>query len=267
MQSVCAVAAAGGFERRARQLAQNLNLPYLEKPPATAAFSCVLVVSGLGLGLQLTGPKAPGIIRCDFVGGALDHRRRFGGGRRQDLARAVGLDKRRDLVVLDLTAGLGRDAFVLASLGARVQMLERHPVVHALLADGLQRANDCAESEDPELAAILQRLELKQGGSAEFLDALGEGLQPDVIYIDPMFPERQKSAKVKKEMQAFHALVGGDDDAGQLLPLSLQKALYRVVVKRPLRAPALAGMAPNYAITGKSTRYDVYPLKALDAKP
>ncbi len=259
----CAVTAAPGFELRARQLAQDLELSYTEKPPELAAFPCVLVVSDQGLDLRLTGPKAPGAIRCDFVAGALAHRRRFGGGKKQDLSRAIGLDRRSSLDVLDLTAGLGRDAFVLASLGATVCLVERNPVVHALLADGLQRARIAAAREDPELLAIVERMTLESGCAADVLLSLHPNRQPDVIYLDPMFPERQKSAKVKKEMQAFHLLVGSDDDADNLLSLALEKARFRVVVKRPAHAPVLAGIKPGYSLGGKSTRYDIYALRKI----
>lgn len=274
----CAIAVTPGFEARGQKLAGQLHLPLIqypntEKPPQQAAFPCLLLVDQYGLGLQLTGADAPGAVRCDFVTGSLAHRRKFGGGRKQDLPRAIGLDKRADLHVLDMTAGLGRDAFVLAGLGATVTMLERNPVIHALLADGLQRASQYAEQGDSQLLAIIQRMKLFHDNAMAWSDSLNEGPQADVIYLDPMFPARQKSAKVKKEMQAFHVLVGEDNDAGQLLPLALRQARYRVVVKRPVQAPVLAGkeladkelagMAPSYAYTGKSTRYDIYSKCAI----
>ena len=87
----------------------------------------------------------------------------------------------------------------------------------------------------------------------------------DVVYLDPMFPERKKSAKVKKQMQAFHAIVGTDADADGLLALALNVATYRVVVKRPAGANYLAEKKPSYSLEGKSTRYDIYTLKKLPA--
>ncbi len=80
-----------------------------------------------------------------------------------------------------------------------------------------------------------------------------------------MFPERKKSAKVKKQMQAFHAIVGTDADADGLLALALNVATYRVVVKRPAGANYLAEKKPSYSLEGKSTRYDIYTLKKLPA--
>ena len=266
----CAVASSDAFSLEARQLAGQLQLPYIalsatEKPsleltPAMA-FSCLLIVDEQGVALRLTDDAAPGAVRCDFVAGALAHRRKYGGGKKQDLCRAIGLDKRADLSVLDMTAGLGRDAFVLASLGARVSLVERNPAVWALLADGLQRARQHGEQNDAGLLAIIQRMQLRSGDSTILLAE--DNTQPDVVYLDPMFPTRQKSAKVKKEMQAFHILVGEYDDTGQLLSVALEQARYRAVVKRPTAAPHLAGKEPNYSIAGKSIRYDIYTKKAL----
>ncbi|MCV6605964.1 MAG: class I SAM-dependent methyltransferase [Porticoccaceae bacterium] len=255
---MCALAPAPGYEARAAELCKQLQLPIIEPSLATAAaFSCLLVVDEQGLGLQLTGPDAPGPVRCEFACGAAAHRRQYGGGRKQDISRAVGLDKRRDLHVLDMTAGLGRDAFVFATLGARVTLLERNPIVHALLADGLARA---ADTTDSELREIVARINLLR---ADSLAADAVTLPVDVAYLDPMFPGRQKSAKVKKEMQAFHTLVGADKDADQLLPIAREAARYRVVVKRPAKAPYLNGCKPGYSLNGKSTRYDIYSKQKL----
>lgn len=259
----CAIVATQGYEAPARLLADQLSLSFLDnipqEPPSSAAFSWVLVLSERGLGLQLTGPKAPGAIYCDFVEGANAHRRKFGGGKKQDLSRAVGLDKRANLQVFDLTAGLGRDAFVLASLGATVNLVERNPVVHALLADGIERAR---LSDDGELVTIARRMNLQQGSAQSQLEAMADD-SAEVIYLDPMFPGRQKSAKVKKEMQAFHALVGTDEDSDNLLSLAIKKSYYRAVVKRPASAPFLAELAPSYSLTGKSTRFDIYTKRSL----
>lgn len=222
-----------------------------------------IVVDDRGLSLQQFGPKAPGPVRCEFALGAARHRRLYGGGKGQDIAKATGLSHsgfRPQL--LDLTAGLGRDGFILASLGAQVTMIERNPIIYELLADGLCRACDEAE-KDPALAEILQRIRAICQDSVDYLETL-PGLQsPDVIYLDPMFPPREKSSKVKKEMQAFHQLVGLDNDAGDLLATALKKARYRVVVKRPAYAPILSGPEPGYTLKGKSTRFDVYPLQKL----
>ncbi len=179
----------------ADEIAARLVLPQQSWLPAEG---CVLKLDREGLGLQLLGKKAPGPVRVELAGGAVDHRRRFGGGSGQMIAKAVGARPGRPLQVLDATAGLGRDAFVLATLGCRVQMLERHPVVAELLRDGLRRA---AVTGDPELAVIVERLSLL---AADSLQQLGPDHRVEVVYLDPMFPERSKSASVKKEMAIFH---------------------------------------------------------------
>ena len=256
-----------GFENRAGLLSRELSLPLLpvasaQDVPDTEQEQLTLVVDDGGLSLQQLGPKAPGPVRCEFALGAARHRRLHGGGRGQDIAKATGLSRsgfRPQL--LDLTAGLGRDGFILASLGAQVTMIERNPVIYALLADGLSRAADKAE-EDPPLAEILRRINTVCQDSVDYLETLTDQQCPDVIYLDPMFPPREKSSKVKKEMQIFHQLVG-PDDARELLPVALGKARYRVVVKRPVHAPVLNGCEPGYSLKGKSTRFDIYPLQKL----
>lgn len=228
----------------------------------------VILLDAQGIALQRTGRKAPGPIRVDFAEGSVDHRRKFGGGKGQMIAKAVGIKANCYPLVLDATAGLGKDAFVLATLGCRVQMLERSPCVHALLENGLQRARNQASYDDPELQQILGRMELLAADSHDYLQQFTssgaiDAIRPHVVYLDPMFPDRQKTADVKKDMAAFHQLVGKDIDADGLLQKALVCALYRVVVKRPRKAPFLAGQSPSYQLEGKSSRFDIYTLKKM----
>ena len=213
-------------------------------------------------GLQLVdlGPQAPGPVRVDFIEGAVAHRRLFGGGSGQMIAKAVGVQSGVRPVVLDATAGLGRDAFVLAQLGCAVTLIERQPLIAALLEDGLLRAQ-----ADPEVATIVAQMHLLRGNAIELMRAW-KGEPPQVVYLDPMFPHRDKSASVKKEMRLFRPLVGDDDDAPALLEAALALATHRVVVKRPRKAPGIAGEQPGYALEGNSSRFDIYPKKALKAK-
>jgi len=193
-----------------------------------------------------------GAVFVDFIGGAAAHRRRFGGGRGEAVAKAVGIKGDRLPAVVDATAGLGRDAFVLAALGCHVRMFERHPVVAALLEDGLRRAY-----ADEEMGVWLrERLTLVYGSSLSGLNGLVP--RPDVVYLDPMFPHRMKSALVKKEMRVFQSLVGSDEDADQLLAPARALAMRRVVVKRPDYAPPLAGIAAQGHIATKNHRFDLY---------
>jgi len=212
-----------------------------------------------GLQFAELGAKAPGAVRVDFVEGAVAHRRLFGGGSGQMIAKAVGVQSGVRPQVLDATAGLGRDAFVLASLGCNMTLIERQPLIAALLEDGLARARQSAE-----VAPIVAQMRLLQGNAIELLEAWTDA-PPQVIYLDPMFPHRDKSALVKKEMRLFRPLVGDDLDAPALLAAALTLASHRVVVKRPRKAPCIEGGKPSYVLEGKSSRYDIYTKKALKA--
>lgn len=201
--------------------------------------------------------KKPLAVFADFTSGKTKHRRLHGGGKGQDIAKAIGLHKIKNPTVFDLTAGMGADAFVLATLGCQITMVERNVVVHALLKDALDRASI---SSDNELQEILARLTLLNESASDILDTLdSHNKLPDVIYLDPMFPEKTKSAQVKKEMQFFHDIVGADIDSEKLFLKSLDKAKKRIVVKRPRLAESISKhIEPNFVITGKSTRYDIY---------
>ena len=224
---------------------------------ADADFALQLGAEGLQF-VEL-GPQAPGAVRVDFVEGAVAHRRLFGGGTGQMIAKAVGVQPGVRPQVLDATAGLGRDAFVLASLGCSMTLIERQPLIAALLEDGLARARQSAE-----VAPIAAQMRLLQGNAIELLSAWTDEA-PQVIYLDPMFPHRDKSALVKKEMRLFRPLVGDDLDAPALLAAALALASHRVVVKRPRKAPCIEGAKPSYVLEGKSSRYDIYAKKALKA--
>jgi 16S rRNA (guanine1516-N2)-methyltransferase len=182
--------------------------------------------------------------------GSQELRRRIAGGRKQLMARALGLAKQPGLHILDATGGLGRDAFTLAALGARVTLVERQPQIAALLADAHRRA-----LADPGLAEAAARIELRQG---QALALLGEG-RWDSIYLDPMYPHgANKTALPQKEMQIFRDLAGADMDADSLLEPALAAARLRVAVKRPLKAPWLAGRKPGLDFRGTQARFDVY---------
>lgn len=195
-------------------------------------------------------PKLDGIV-VDFIGGAVAHRRKFGGGRGQDIAKAIGLKHGFQPNVLDATAGLGRDAFLLASLGCNVTMMERQLPVAALLDDGLERG----KLDDDIGSWLSERLSLINASS---IDAMAKLTDIDVVYLDPMYPHREKSAAVKKEMRIFQTLVGSDPDADDLLDQALALAKYRVVVKRPSYAEPLNGKKPATSIKMKKNRFDVY---------
>ena len=224
--------------------------------------SYVLLVGEDGLSLFPSNRRLHGPIRVDFMLGSNNHRRRFGGGNGQAIAKAVGVSGSFLPRVLDLTAGLGGDGFVLASLGCRVSLVERHPLICSLLRDGINRAREEGES-DPAIRDLMNRLDLIECDSLELLSDLPADQKPDVIYLDPMFPHRKKSAKVKKEMQAFQHIVGSDIDSDGLLERALEIARYRVVIKRPSVAKFLGDKKPTYSLEGKSTRFDVFALSKI----
>ncbi len=252
-----------GFVHQAEQIAKLLGCPYLglATPSQLTEPALVIEVTAAGIALAETGKKAANPIKVDFVTGALAHRRKYGGGKSQAIAKAIGLNKTKTLQVLDATAGLGRDAFVFACLGCQVTLLERSKVVHLLLADGLKRAE-----ADLEIANIMSQLQLLQVDAKDYFQKLSHLTgQYDIVFLDPMFPHREKSAEVKKEMRIFQKLLGHDLDADQLLEAALDIAKYRVVVKRPKLAPHLADKPPTYQLTGKSGRFDIYVNKAIES--
>lgn len=190
-------------------------------------------------------------LRVDFVNGAVGHRLRFGGGRGQPLARAMGLQNGKSPRVIDATAGLGRDAFLLASLGVMVTLIERSPQMHALLADGMDRAKE----EGGVYSDIIGRMTLLHGDAKDLIP----DLEGDSILIDPMHPPRRNSALVKRKLRQVRDIVGTDDDAADLMQVALAHARNRVVLKWPTKADPMGGLRTcSHRILGKSTRYDVF---------
>lgn len=238
-------------------LATELGLPLASAANDTAGCTHGLCLTLDRLELRELTRGGSGPIYADFVLGQAAHRRRFGGGRGQPLARAVGLKANTVPTVIDATAGLGRDAFVLASLGCTVYLLERSPIIAALLRDGLARA-----ARDQEIGPwVRQRLHLIGADSRDYLPKLSAEQRPDVVYLDPMYPHRQKTALVKKEMRLLRALVGDDQDASSLLATALACARRRAVVKRPRWAPTLSGPTPDFQTSAPNTRFDIYLTK------
>jgi len=172
-----------------------------------------------------------GELEIDFTSGAVAHRLRFGGGRGQDLPKAIGLKKGANPHVVDATAGLGRDAFLLASLGAKVTLIERSEKMHGLLAAALEKARS------GELAEIIARMELLHGDAKALLPRL----LPEVVLVDPMHPPRGNSALVKQDMRQLREIVGEDPDAVALIEVALATATNRVVLKWPRKAGFTGG--------------------------
>lgn len=207
------------------------------------------------LQLMQTDTPAQGGVSVDFNSPQSDYRRSQISIKKEAIAKAVGAKANHRPSVLDATAGLGRDGFVLAALGCKVTLLERNPVVAALLYDGLRRAKASASLS----GWIEDRLEFIHCSSLDLAQV--ESLvtsAPEVVYLDPMYPHKKKSASVKKEMKVFQSVVGADLDADGLLENALKLATQRVVVKRPDYAEPLAGVKPSFVISSKKNRFDIY---------
>ena len=167
-------------------------------------------------------------------------------------------------VAFDATAGLGEDSFLLAAAGFHVVLFEYDPVIAALLSDALKRAK-----EDPALCEIAGRMEFHEGDSIAELKRLADGCFelhdadiPDIILLDPMFPERQKSALVKKKFQLLQRLESPCSDENGLLAAAEAVNPKKIIIKRPAKGPYLAGKKPDYSLRGKAVRYDCFLQKA-----
>ncbi len=243
------------YQSEARKLAQTLHLPFLTHK--TREYDLQLCY--LENYIELFSSELNSAIHIDFCAGKLAHRHQYGGGRGQAIARAAGLKQGKSPTVLDATAGLAADAFILATLGCPVTMLERSPILTTLINDAIDRAQ-----HEKSLGKVFQRGFCVHNIDAfDYMQQLPEKNRPDVIYLDPMYPERKKSARVKKAMQILQQLHSSDDNAETLLATSLHKARKRVVVKRPVHAPAIANNKPSTSIKTKKTRFDIYVIEKL----
>lgn len=222
------------LKQQAEALAEQLSL-VVEKE----------AVSGLFLTADHLALKSPpfALMFADFQYDTWKRRKEE--GRRQGLIKAC--KPQHGIKIIDATAGWGRDAAILASFGAEVIMLERHPLMAALLRDALGRQSELDKQQ--------LKLSLFEGHACSFLANLAPEEFPDVIYIDPMHPERSKSALVKKEMQVLQQLMGADAEANQLISMAKERAK-RVVVKWPQKSEPL--LPADASIQGKTVRFDLY---------
>ena len=187
----------------------------------------------------------------DFIGGSLNYRINFSGNIKQNLARAVGIKSGIRPDIIDATAGLGRDSFILASLGSNVTLIERSKIMHDLLADGMKKAS----REGGKLSEVIARMKLIHGDAIEILPQIST----DIIYIDPMHPPRQKSALVKTEMRQIRAIVGEDLDRLELIKTALGTNCRRVALKWPAKSPLPDGLPKcSHQLLGKSIRFDIF---------
>lgn len=232
----------------AQALALRLGFPWVQRcDQGQGTFALMLTPQHLEL-RSLQERMNP--IYVDLIAGRVAMRSKTPSYKNELITRACGLKPGLRPTIVDGTAGLGRDAFILNQLQCPVLMVERSPIVAALLRDGLQRLLATAP---PSASLQLIETDIK-----EYLMQLHPEDYPDVIYLDPIFPERDKTALVKKEMRMLKSIVGADEDMAAVLPLALQRCKRRVVVKRPRYAETLTKQSPDIRFDGKSIRFDVY---------
>jgi len=220
---------------QAKTLAERFGLPLNNQ----ASDRLLLNTHGLHLCLSPFLPMQASFHREDW-------QKRRAEGKKQGLVRAC--KPAPGLRIIDATAGWGRDAAVLASFGAEVLMLERNPVMAALLEDALNRRDEASKKA--------LHLSLLHTDALSWLQSLPADAYPDVIYLDPMHPTRQKSALVKKDLQALQQMIGANDDVLQLIQVAQQRVLKKVVVKWPQNTTAV--LKPCSSIEGKTVRFDLY---------
>ena len=191
------------------------------------------------------------MLKCSFIEGPILHRLKYGKGRGQNLAKAVGMKFNKNRNIIDATAGLGYDSFILASLGAKVTLIERSHKMHELLQNGINEGI----SFGGEIEKIINRMELLFGDSKDILPKL----TPEVIMIDTMYKDRKKTALVKNNMRLVREIVGPDSDYIELLKVALNCAKNRVVLKQPRYAEPIKEIRKcSHQILGKTIRYDIF---------
>jgi len=191
------------------------------------------------------------MLKCSFIEGPILHRLKYGKGRGQNLAKAVGFKFNKNRTIIDATAGLGYDAFILASLGANVTLIERSEKIYGLLKAAISEA----QLYGGEISKIVNRMNLLFGDSKDILP----NIAPEVILIDTMYKDRKKSALVKNDMRLVREVVGSDSDHVDLINVALNNASKRVVIKQPRYAETLDNIKGcSHQILGKTIRYDVY---------
>ena len=199
-----------------------------------------------------------GHLDIDFFSKKMRYRMQHINKAQEPLLRALGWKSTESKRVLDMTAGLGRDSCLLFFAGFHVTMFERNPVLQILLQNALEGLPS---------ADFSSTIQLEREDSITFLEKVMSEKRDvsaeaspiaDAIYMDPMYPERKKSALVKKELRIIRNLVGSDMDSEKLLLTALESKVPRVVVKRPKGATYVADLVPNHSVESPNTRFDVY---------
>lgn len=233
------VAGEGADQAAALELSQHIGVPLSD----AMSDSLTLVMDRTGLSLYGYGMRYQG----DFT----PMLRRVTSGRLQhEMLVKITKTKSECPLAVDAAAGMGEDAFLLAAAGYRVQLFEQDPVIAALLKDALRRAQ-----LHEQLTEIVDRMDLTEGNSIELMPRLTE--QPEIVYLDPMFPPRRKSGLIHKKLQLIQKLEQPCSNEAELLSAAISLHPKKIVIKRPLKGECLAGRKPSYSVKGKAIRYDV----------
>ncbi|MCR9258537.1 MAG: class I SAM-dependent methyltransferase [Pseudomonadaceae bacterium] len=187
-----------------------------------------------GLGLLMPGFKGSFFISDEAVA-----ERQKGLGL---LVKACGL-KGAGQSLVDPFAGYGLDAICLAQAGFSVTAVEREQVVWLLLQDVVARQGLALETVHGDGIQLLQTSEQRW----------------DVVYLDPMFPRRNKRALPNRGLQHLQVLTREHDaevDLETVLRIAQRAAKGRVVLKRRARDPVIG--SPAFQVKGQAVRFDVY---------
>lgn len=236
------------LEPKALELARAFGLPMVSLEVINCPY--LLIVTPERVVLKNRQIKNSKVMSVDFLSAKMRYRQSHQPC--EWLKKAIGTSCSSSALIVDATAGFGEDAFILASQGYRVLMLERSAVLAALLTDGLARLYRSVTVASP------LSLEFVHRDAKSYLPELAKSESIDIVYLDPMFPERKKSALSRKEMEALREIVGDDSDAIELLHTAFALAKNRVIVKRPRCAKPLGDVKPTFSIKGKLGRLDVY---------
>ncbi len=243
------------WRQRGDALAQRLGVPRISRIPERGS---ALIVSENGLSLLSLDDQGMAMrVGVDFTSG--NWQRRIASVRRERIIRAMGRKADSATMIIDATGGLGRDSFLLAAAGFQVRVVERNPLLAALLEDGLLRAGESQVTRE-----ISARISLTCGDACHYLER--QQHRADIVYLDPLFPAQKKSAKVKKELQVIREIADRDDDPTRLFAAAFKAAAGRVVVKRPQQGPWLNNRPPSYCVSGKIVRFDIYLKMAQSAE-
>lgn len=167
------------------------------------------------------------------------------------IVKASGIKKqaKENPIAVDATAGLGEDSFLLAAAGFKVFMFEKNQLIAELLSDALKRGR-----EDAAISKIIERMHLIKEDSVSGMGNLS--FVPDVVLLDPMFPKRTKSGQVKKKLQMIQGLEIPCEDEGALLKAAVNTGADRIIIKRPAKGAFLAGVKPDFSVSGNTIRFD-----------